>query len=284
MRQIRKVFTHMKNKTNHRASWSYAEIWDKFPPPARPSCEELTYLEQELEKSQNKKEDTNLLILGTTNEYRSLAKKLGIAPVVSDFSQSNYETLSKYSKEKFQNEQFLAVDWLKLEHQNKYDVILGHRPYNVISHDALDEFFKRMYDSLKPGGVFYCKGNIKFSNDVDRLEELRGKWAFNEQREFPLFSYIEVELYFHHATRHGYVDYPKIQKRIDKWFLESKISKEDYERAQLLVSLSDDARFRGLIMKDEIEDAIQMAGFKDVEWCILDKDICQNMPILKLIK
>jgi hypothetical protein len=32
------------------ASWDYAEVWSKFPVPARPSKEELAYLETEIKK------------------------------------------------------------------------------------------------------------------------------------------------------------------------------------------------------------------------------------------
>lgn len=261
------------------ASWDYAQIWNKFRVPARPSKEELIYLENEIK---NKKPD-KMLILGSTIEYRSLAKKLGLFPYVADFSKSNYNVLTKYSKEKFDNEHFLEIDWLKIKEKNKYDIIIGHRVINVIGHSMLYRFFGRMYKVLKPNGIFYCKGNIKFKSG-DKLEYLLKKWAFRKNRKYSLFSYIQVDLYFRCADKYGYVDYSKVSRLVNSWYFSKKISKKDYEILRVLVSMSLNARFRGKIYKKEVEYAIKNSGFKQVEWVILDEDICLNMPIIKLTK
>jgi len=263
------------------ASWDYAQIWDKFPVPARPSKEELAYLEKDIT---GKKENKNLLILGSTIEYRSLAKKLGITSYVADFEKSYYEILTKYTDEKFENEHFLETDWLDIDDVDKYDVIIGHRPINVIGQNMLNKFFKVMYCALKPGGVFYCKGNVKYMDDKDRLDELLEKWAFKKDREYPLFSYIEVELYFRCADKDGYVDYSKARKLVNEWFESKKISEKDHGLTKLLVSMSSEARFRGTIYEDEVKLALKDVGFSKEEWITLDKDICQNMPIIRLKK
>jgi len=48
--------------------------------------------------------------------------------------------------------------------------------------------------------------------------------------------------------------------------------------------MSEEARFRGLIHEKEVRDLIAKVGFSESEWIVLDKDICQNMPIIKLRK
>jgi len=158
------------------ASWDYAQIWDQFPVPARPSKEELAFIEEEFKKIPHK----NVLILGSTAEYRLLCKRLGIARYVADFERSHYEILTSYAKEKLEKEHFLEVDWLKLEDKNKYDVIVGHRAINVIGKEVLEKFFKRMYRALRPSGVFYCKGNILYSVEKERFDEIVDKWAFKK--------------------------------------------------------------------------------------------------------
>ena len=274
----------MKIQTEPLASWNYAELWNKFPIPARPCPDELALLESELKSMQRNVSEIQMLILGSTIEYRSLAKKLNIIPQVADFSRENFEALTNYSSEKFDDEIFTEADWLNLNDENKHDVILGHRAINVIEYTQLKNLFSAMYRALKPGGIFFCRGNVRFPHDADKLESIRAKWAFKKVRPYPLFTYIEVELYFHCADRYGYVDYPKARKIIDSWFNEKKISKEDYDLAYLLVSMSDEARFRGLIKQAEVIEAYTAAGFEKVEWLKCGHEFDENMPIIKLIK
>jgi len=268
------------SQENNSASWNYAEIWDKFPVPARPSKEELAYLEKEWRA----RKPRTLLILGSTIEYRSLAKKLGIVPTVMDFKKEHYDTLTHYASESFSNEQFIEADWLSLADEKKYDVIVGHRAINVIAHTELETFFQKMHRALKPGGVFYCKGNIRKRSEPDRLDVLIETWAKKPDRAYPLFSYIEVALYFRCADEHGYVEYPKARALVDAWREEQKITQEDYELIRLLVSMSSDARFRGTIYDDDVRAAITRAGFAKSEWIVKDKDICSHMPIIVLTK
>lgn len=248
--------------------------------PARPSKEELAFLEKEIAKMPHE----NLLILGSIIEYRSMCKSLEIAPYVADFEKSHYEILTSYAKETFGNEHFLEVDWLDIEGKNKYDIIVGHRPFNVIGKEVLQRFFERMHKALKPGGIFYCKGNILYGNEQEHFNELIDKWAFAKNREYPLFSYIEVNLYFHTADKDGYVIYPQARKIVDQLLEDKHCSKKDYNLIKMLVSMSEEARFRGLIHEKEIRNVIEKLGFSNSKWVILDKDICQNMPIIKLKK
>jgi len=262
------------------ASWDYAEIWDKFPVPARPSKEELRFLEKDIAQIPNEK----LLILGSTIEYRSLCKRLGINPYVADFERSHYEILTGYAQEDFSNEYFLETDWLEIEDKNTYDIIVGHRAINVIGKETLGSFFKKMYEALAPGGVFFCKGNVLHTNEKEQFIQTFDYWASKENREYPLFSYIEVELYFHTADENGYVVYPKARGVIKKLYEQGKCSPEDFELIKLLISMSEDARFRGLIHEEELRAAIEEVGFSKSEWIVMDKDICKNMPVIKLTK
>lgn len=262
------------------ASWDYAQIWDRFPVPARPSEEELKFLKRELSGIPHE----DVLILGSTIEYRSLCKALGIHPYVADFEKSNYETLTSYAKERFESEKFLETDWLEIDLENKYDVIIGHRAFNVIGKEMMQKFFEKMYKSLKPGGVFYCKGNVLYEGEEGQLHRKIEKWSFKEGRKHPLFSYIEVDLYFHTANEDGYVVYPKAREVAKQIFENGHCSPEDYDLIKLLISMSEEARFRGLIHEEELRSVTKAVGFTNQEWVVLDEDICHNMPIIKLQK
>ncbi len=271
------------DETEDITSWNYAQVWDKFPVPARPTKKEIEYLEKEIRDKMSDPSKAELLILGSTIEYRFLCKRLRIVPNVTDYVKENYDILSQYSKEKFPDEHFMEVDWLKINEKEKYDFILGHRIFNCVPHNRVGDMFKIMHDALKPGGTYFCKGNVRFKGEENRLEEIREKWAFKEDRQYPLFSYLEVELYMHCAKENGYVDYPKARKVINDWHENGKISEEDYKLARILISMPDDSLFRSAT-KEELDPLIAQTGFKNVEWIVMDEDICSNMPIIKLTK
>ncbi len=258
------------------ASWDYAQIWDKFPVPARPCKKELEILEKEISDFDGK---PTILILGSTIEYRSLCKKLGIFPVVADFVKSNYDDLTKYSKEKYVGEELLETDWLKIKENNKFDFILGHRIFNVIKKEEITTMFNVMYNALKPNGVFFCRGNVFDLKFRDKLEDFLDKWSF-VKRDYPLFTYLEVALYMKCCDDEKYVDYPMCRKTVDGWFKDKRISQSDFEHVKLLVSMSDDARFRTV----EKEELIASVGFNSVEWLTTGDEFSQQMPILKLRK
>lgn len=278
----KKVIISEINDTN--ASWSYAELWDKFPVPARPGKTELAIYEKAIKAKQKQRKEKKLLILGSTIEYRSLCKKLGIIPYVVDFSKENFDSLTGYSKENFKKEHFIKADWLKIKDKNKYDFILGHRPANVIRHDQVGKLFGTMYRALKPGGIFFCRGNVKFPGDLDKLKKLVNKWAFAKNRNYPLFTYLEVELYFHCAGKNGYLSYPKARAVMKKFFEQEKILLKDYRLIKPLISMPAGTKFRGLIKKNELDKVFKKLAFSRIEWLFTPEEFNRNVPIIKLTK
>ena len=141
-----------------------------------------------------------------------------------------------------------------------------------------------MHHSLKPGGIFFCRGNVKFPGDPDRLESLIEKWGKVAERPFRLFSYIEVALYIHCADTDGYLDYPKARKTISDYHGKGLISDDDYRDILPLISMPAGTKFRSYIKNEELEKHIKEAGFKKIEWLFTSHEFTKNMPIIKLIK
>ena len=263
------------------ASWSYAELWDRFPIPARPDAEEIA-MEETYMKTLPK--DPHVMILGSTIEYRSLCTRLGITPHVVDFSRSNYDSLTSYAKEKFGKELFVEADWLAIDSADKFDVILGHRPFNVIRHDQIGTLFRSMHRALKPGGIFFCRGNVRFPGDEDRLEELVLKWGSAKNRPYRLFSYLEVPLYIHCADSQGYLDYPKARETMQVFHDRGLVNDADYADLVPLISMPAGTKFRSFIAKEELETSIRAAGFEKIDWKFTSHEFTKNMPILVLTK
>ena len=289
----RKIIIFFENTMNNpasreidetTASWSYAELWDKYPIPARPDAEELVIEEKDILGSGKNVRDVAAMILGSTIEYRSLCKKLGITPDVVDFTRQNFDSLTSYATEKFDNERFVEADWLEVNYQNHFDYILGHRAFNVIRHDQVLTLFQKMYDSLKAGGVFFCRGNVKFPTGNAELAEIIDKWALTPNRPYRLFSYLEVALYMHCADEEGYLDYRKARAVMKKFYEQGKITDEDYKDIQPLISMAPGTKFRSFITKEELEKNMKEAGFQKIEWLFTSHEFTKNMPIIKLTK
>ncbi|MFA5954254.1 MAG: class I SAM-dependent methyltransferase [Patescibacteria group bacterium] len=266
------------------ASWSYAELWDKYPIPARPDDEELEIEKKEILASDKSPSEMNVMILGSTIEYRSLCKKIGTRPYVVDFAKENFDALTSYAEEKFEQEHFVEADWLEINYQNYFDFILGHRPFNVIRRDQVRLLFQKMYDSLKVGGVFFCRGNVLFPTNNSDLMEAVNKWGLVAERPYRLFSYLEVPLYIHCADKEGYLDYPKARMVIKQLHEQGKMSDEDYKDIQPLISMAAGTKFRSYVTKEEIQKNIEAAGFNKVEWLFTSHEFTRNMPIIKLTK
>ncbi|HIG96114.1 TPA: class I SAM-dependent methyltransferase [Candidatus Woesearchaeota archaeon] len=264
------------------ASWNYAEVWDKFPVPARPCPKELGIIKQFLTEQLKTKKQLNVLVLGSTIEYRSLLKSLGITPVIADFSRENFDSLTAYAQEKFEREEFVEIDWLHVNEKETFDVILGHRPINVIRPHEVKLLFSRMHQALKPGGVFFCRGNIRFPGDQDCLEACREKWV-RKERPYPLFTYLEVALYFRCTRENGSINYPQAREIVNQWFREGKITPEDYDHIKILISMGDDAQFFTLQQEKVLKD-LQEVPFQSVEWLFTGDEFTKNMPLIKLTK
>lgn len=264
------------------AHWSYAELWDTYPIPSRPDSEELAFEENYL--TLLPPHDVSLMILGSTIEYRSLCKRLGIHATVVDFSRDNFDSLSSYSKEKFTDETFIESDWLAISYEDTFDFILGHRPFNVIRHDQLLTLFQKMHTALKKGGTFFCRGNVRPLAYEDQLDSIVDTWAFVPNRPYRLFSYLEVALYFRCADEQGYLDYPKARETIRRYREEGRISDEDYNDIFPLISMPEGTKFRSYVPLDEFEASLRQAGFTSIEVYRTSHEFTQHMPIYRLVK
>ena len=259
-------------------TWTYAQLWNLFPIPARPCSKELAVIRRELRK---KAKNSKVLILGSTIEYRTLCKRLGIKTVVADFSRKNFEQLTSYSNEDYYNEEFREIDWMKITDNNNFDFILGHRIFNVIRRNDIQKMFQIMHKALKPGGVFFCRGNIFDKEYAGKMVEFLDHWSF-AKRKFPLFTYIEVALYMNSCDQQKYVKYSKCRKIVEAWRLAKKISQQDFDEIMPLISMGKKARFRTAEC-NEIKKAYQAVGFK-AKWITTGDEFAEQMPIIRLEK
>ena len=142
--------------------------WKYYLPPARASPSDLEFIKnkilEKISKYDGDKSKVNVLVLGSTSEYRNLCGELGISCYCFDFSKYNHEYLGKEVKNK-PKEVFVEGNWLdgipkvlKKEDKGlkgeKFDIILADNVLNVTVRKQHQALFATISKLLKEGGLF----------------------------------------------------------------------------------------------------------------------------------
>ena len=117
-----------------------AEYWHKLPAPARPWLSEVAWFEKyALEKKSQGKLD--VLILGSTVEFRSMLHKYGMNVHVVDFSKEFYNILTETQKDKLEytgEEKFYEENWLTMDLEKEFDMAQVGKAAAVFDRIKLD--------------------------------------------------------------------------------------------------------------------------------------------------
>lgn len=210
---------------------TFAERWVKYwKAPGRPIPQEIDFLRKLISEKQKGGDDTDVLILGSTTEYRDLMFELGIKPTVVDLSEENYKILSKALKhyENYQDHEFFVEQkWQEISIDKKFDIVLGHFALTVNAFDTWDKILKSIHKHLKDDGLFITNNWIsdgqKMSID-DIIKEYNEKW----RKQYLLFGSMLPKIYEIVRNEKGEIHYPSICEIIDAAYGEGKISDEDY--------------------------------------------------------
>lgn len=124
-------------------AWDYADFWKNFREPARPNPSEIEILAPHINSQ------TNVLILGSTPEYRDLCATKNAKVTVVDYDKATYQSLSKLMKQSSRQETFIHSNWLNVNLAPEYDLILGDHVINLITKDQLPQLFQNVHNALK---------------------------------------------------------------------------------------------------------------------------------------
>ncbi len=113
-------------------SWAFTKVhdWKNYAIPARPCPSELEHIEKEIIKLKNHGK-SEVAILGSTVEFRSLCHKHNMNVTVIDFKKENYKILSKQPMI-HGPEIFMEEDWKTMSTDKRYDLLLGCTVLNVV--------------------------------------------------------------------------------------------------------------------------------------------------------
>jgi len=160
-----------------------AEFWHKLPAPARPWDSEGKWFETYVEEKKAEGK-LDVLILGSTVEFRSMCHKHGMNVHIVDFSEEFYHLLTDTQKERMQYtgpETFYKEDWRTMDLGKQFDLIFGDWVPGVLHTDDYDAFYKRVVAHLKDDGYFIgrecLRPNHELVDAVARVKEHNEKWA-----------------------------------------------------------------------------------------------------------
>ncbi|MDO8581657.1 MAG: class I SAM-dependent methyltransferase [bacterium] len=181
-----------------KANWqpTKAEYWKNLPAPARPWPSEVAWFEQyALDKKAQGKLD--VLILGSTVEFRSMLHKNGMRVHVVDFSKKFYDILSEQPMAYKGEEIFYEQDWRTMDLGKQFDLIFGDWVPGVLHTDDYDAFFKCILAHLQPDGLFIGRECLRPTREIVNLEKViqehyakyAAKYSFYESSMQYVYAY-----------------------------------------------------------------------------------------------
>ena len=149
----------MKLNLNYQ-NWhlNHAKAWKIMPSPARPSLGEITIFEKYLLNCYKEKQTKlNVLILGSTPEFRDLCNSKIFNVTCIDINAPIYKALTLLQKSPNKREQFINTNWLTFNNPKRYDVIIGDAVTAMFGLGYYEQFFRNMSKHLVHRGYLIIR-------------------------------------------------------------------------------------------------------------------------------
>lgn len=149
-----------------------AKFWKDMPPPSRPWPSEVKWFEKYIKEfSEQGKKD--LLILGATVEFRSVAHQYGMNVHLVDFSQEFVNIISEQPMKYGGPETVYIQNWLSMDLGKQFDLILGDWIPGVLQYNQYEVFFTHLVKHMKIGGLFIDRPGLRPNSDRIDLHKIR---------------------------------------------------------------------------------------------------------------
>lgn len=179
----------LQKPSKSQAFWhqSFAKKWGEISkPPICPSKSEVAIIRSWIKKHKGQ----NLLVLGSTPQYRDLGHELKKQVAIADISLKMMQAMSEFMKykNKVSEELWLKANWLEMPvRQNHWDFVLGDLVLANMPLKLWPKFLQKINKVLKPNGFFItrCWWKEKFSSDsfletIINNPNLEKKWNSSE--------------------------------------------------------------------------------------------------------
>jgi ubiquinone/menaquinone biosynthesis C-methylase UbiE len=171
-----------------------AKIWTNYLPPCRPSFSEMTIYARYLRKIQNKHphRKLNLLILGSTSEFRDWGYEENLNVTVIDKSEEYHNQIKWEMKHKNVHERFVHQQWQNMNFKDEFDLIVGDLAIGNLKKEEISHFLKNIQKALKEDGFFMTKSFFRKDDyPIKRLDRIFSEYVKNNLNfhPFPLLIY-----------------------------------------------------------------------------------------------
>lgn len=152
----------------------FIHMWKYFRQPNRASPADLKFIKKKiLEQGKN----VEVLIYGSTPEYRNLCGEIGVKVTCIDFKKYNFEYLKKEIKH-LPKEELIESDWMSTVLDKKFNIILADNVINILKKQNLEGFFSNVSKMLEENGLFMPRTFIR-----DGVERYTTEKTIKEHRE-----------------------------------------------------------------------------------------------------
>lgn len=213
-----------------------AKAWMHYPPPARPSQEELSFYEECILKAASKK-DIKVLILGVTPELREICAKHKLDVTLVDICQDMFEAMKELMKYKNSKEKFVLANWLDMKFDTQFDLIIGDIVINLFDLEDWKLFLTKIRSTLKKDGYFLTRLMLdsplrKKTNLNEMIKQYKQELQVgNLDRTAIIFSDKEI---CNAKTRK--IDFNIFNKKLKEFLDKGAITIKEYDALKLLVS------------------------------------------------
>lgn len=217
-----------------------AKSWHKLPSPARPWPSEVKWFEKYALKMK-KKEKRDVLILGSTVEFRSMLHKNKMNVHVVDFSKDFYDILTKTQRKRLRytgKETFYHQDWLKMKLGKKFDLIFGDWTPGVLHTKEYNTFFKRTIAHLKDDGLLIIRNCQRPTRKLVNMDEVVKRHYKKYARKYSFYESSMQYMYVYRTdpkTHAGLLE--ESYKGIEDVYQKGLLKKKDYDFAMDALSL-----------------------------------------------
>ena len=212
--------------------------------PSRPSVSELSIYTEIARKLQDKlKRKLDILILGSTTEFRDWAYEENFNITVIDGNHEYYNEISKYLKHKdiMSTEKLIVRKWEDMEFENEFDIIIGDSAIGNIPKDKLELFIEKLKRALRNHGLFLGKSYFIPNNYIKVLpEEIAKNYSLTKSQHNP-YVYMIFDLVMYSTNIDNMVEFDMIYSELLKLRENNLISDEilkEFNEIELLSEMN----------------------------------------------
>ncbi len=206
-----------------------AEGWGLWTPPDRPSLGEMAVYEEVLQDILKKKKDPNVMVLGSTSEFRDLYAKYELPCTVVDYQKENYEAMGTLMERKPYKETLITEDWRTFQREEKYDLILGDYCYNVLPKEDQGAFVKNLSQLLSLDGFCMIKTFVRYDGEKGNLAKSL-EYYRTEKKNRPILETIMAPMFkyaYDFEKEEG--EFPVVWKNFQALYAEGKMEKDELD-------------------------------------------------------